>query len=280
MLDLGDTATLTAPTVRDADGEPANADTVTLTVTLPDGTTDPQTVTNPPATIGQYTHPYLIVQHGRHVVRWTFTGSVPDQAYADVFSAADSSWPALVGLIEVKEHLNYPASDTTDDEELRGFILSASEVVEDITGVTSRREFTETYSGGERAILLRRRPVLGVSAVTVDGTVVDAGDYTVSSSGILAHRFGRWPRGFRNVEVTYEAGRVAVSASVLDATKELIRINWRPQAGGNHPVFDGGRTDEFGAPEFIGQGEVRLGFFVPNTVMQRLMPSARAPHVA
>lgn len=283
MLDVGDTVTLTAPTVRDSSGSPANADTVVLTVTLPDGSTQTPTVTNPPAETGKYTHPYVIAQYGRHVYRFEFSGTAPDQAYVDIFNAADPAWPSLVGLSEVKEQLNYAADDTSDDEELRGFIASASEVANDLAGQIVRRTYTETYSGGERAILLRRRPVISVTSVTVDDVLVDAGDYTASETGILAHRWARWARGFRNVEVVYIAGREAVPASVIDGTRELIRINWRPQQGGNYSPFDGAGSDDFGVSrqtEGSLQGAIRLGFFVPNTVMQRLQPHVRGPHVA
>lgn len=281
MFDLGDTVTLVAPTVRDAAGGPANADTVTLVVTLPDGTTDPQTVTNPPAETGQYTHPYIVVQHGRHVARWTFTGSVPDQAYADVFNAASEDWPAIIGLASAKNHLNIPASDTTDDEELRGFILSASRVVEDIVGAVAKQNVVETASGGKRHIVLERSPVDSVTQILADGDLVDAGDYTVSPSGLVALRSGCWPAGLRNIEVTYVAGLPVVPANILDGTKDLIRVNWRPQAGGNYSAFDGGRADDFGQGQIEAavQGELRLGFFVPNTVTQRLQPDRRGPVV-
>jgi hypothetical protein len=81
-----------------------------------------------------------------------------------------------------------------------------------------------------------------------------------------------------NIVVTYVPGRTGAAWSVVDATKELIRINWRPQSGGNYSVFDQGRGDDFGQGQEPGQ--IRLGFFVPNTVMQRLQPSARGPHIA
>lgn len=279
MLDVGDTKRLSF-LARDVADVPVNPTTVVLTVTLPDATTVQPAVTNPPAQVGAFEVDYVIAQYGRHVVRWV--GTDPEVAYVDVFSAADPAWPALVGLAETKHHLNYQADDISDDEELRGFISSASEVVEDIVGVVARRQLVETYSGGDRVILLRRRPVESVTSVVIDGTTVDAGDYTPSPSGILARRSGRWPTGFRNVEVTYTAGRPAGPASVIDATKELIRINWRPQQGGNYSPFDGGRGDDFGSGglEASLQGEIRLGFFVPNTVMQRLMPHGRGPHVA
>lgn len=277
MIDLGDLVQV-AVSIRDADGNLTNPSTADLTITLPDGTTDTPAVPLPPTELGILRVDYQTVQFGLH--RWRLTTTGPVTAHADAFNVVDSSWPALVGLAEVKEHLNIPASDTSQDDELRGFILSASEVAEDIVGEVAQTEAAETYSGGSPSILLRRRPVLSVTEVQVDGTVVDASTYIVSPSGVLRHSSGCWPRGFHNVQATYVSGRTAAQASVLDATKELIRINWRPQQGGNYSPFDGGQADDFGAGGDGAQGMIRLGFFVPNTVMQRLMPHARAPHVA
>jgi len=276
MRDVGDTIRLVyAP--RDAAGDPVDPDTVQVTVTLPDGSTAAPTVDHPSA--GQYTADYVIEQRGRHVVHWSATG--PDDAYLDVFNAASPEWPALVGLAEVKRHLNYDPDDTSDDEELRGFILSASEVVEDIVGVMARRQVTETNSGGTPTVRLATTPVLSVVSVIADGELVDPEDYRVTPGGVLLHRTC-WPAGVHNIETVYLAGRQAIPASVIDGTKELIRVNWRPQQGGNYSSFDLGQADDFGvsrSTEGSLQGELRLGFFVPNTVVQRLQPHRRAPVV-
>lgn len=277
MYDLGDTITLSATCV-DASGDPADATTVTLRVTLPDGTTTDPTPTNPPATPGQYTYAYVSTQYGRHVVRWVFTGGVPDQAYADVVNVADSSWPALVGLTEVKDHIN--ETGTEHDDELRGFILSASQVAESITGPIARRTVEETFSGGDRVILLTHSPVLSVTSVTENGETVDTADYYVDPDGLLTratdYAASRWATGVDNIVVIYQAGRTAVPYAVIEATKDLIKVNWNPQIGGHAGPFGDGVDDQAGA----GEGQVRLGFFVPNTVMQRLQPSARGPLVA
>ncbi|WFE45308.1 hypothetical protein [Verrucosispora sp. WMMD1129] len=278
MVDVGGTVRL-QHTVRDAAGEPADPATATLQVRLPDGTVAEPPVTLPTDGSGLLVHDFVATVPGRHVVTWSTT--VPATAYADVVNAVDSEWSAIVGLAEVKRHLNIPATDTTDDEELRGFILSASAVVEDVVGVVARRTVTETASGGSRHIILERPPVLEVAEVLADGQAVDAGDYTWSPSGLLARRSGSWPSGLRNVEIMYVAGKTVVPHNIVDATLELIRINWRPQAGGNYSSFDGGRGDDFGNAglEASLQGNLRLGFFVPNTVIQRLQPDQRGPVV-
>jgi hypothetical protein len=279
MIDVGDIYQV-ARAIRDDDGALVNPVTATLTITLPDLTTVTPAVPLPPAETGILRVDFPTTVGGLH--RWRLVTTAPVTATADAFNVADSSWQALVGLAEVKAHLNIPATDTTDDEELRGFILSASAVVEDIVGVCAPRTIVETNSGGSRHFVLSHRPVLAVTTVEADGVAVDAGDYTVSPSGLIARRSGAWPAGLHNLEVTYVAGRVQTTPNVLDATLELIRINWRPQQGGNYSPFDGGAGDDFGVTagaEASLQGALRLGFFVPNTVTQRLQPDQRGPIV-
>lgn len=272
MYDVGDTYPASL-VVRDGDGEPVDATGVTFTFTLPDGTTDAPVTPAHPST-GHYTYDFPITEFGLHRVRMVATD--PAQATVDAFTAVGADWPALVGLAEVKEHLNIAATVTTYDEELRGFILSASEVVEGIVGSVSRRAITETHSGrGRGAIMLRERPALAITEVTENGSALTGG-FSLSDAGVLFRTSGyagaRWADGVNNITVTYQAGRQAVPWAVLDGTKELIRLNWRPQTGGSGSVFNQGGD--------AGPGEVRLGFFIPNTVMQRLQPSATGPMVA
>lgn len=276
MYDLNETYQATVD-VKNSAGTLVNPTSITFTFTRPDGTADTPTPDNPSTGRFQYDEP--LTQFGLWRFRAVSTG--PATAYADAFNVVSADWPAFVGLAEVKQHLNIAASNTTHDEELRGFVLSASAVVEDIVGTVARKTYTETYSGrGDTAILLRHRPVLSVTSVTVNGSAVT--DFSVNAHGILsrasAYSALTWPRGVDNIAVVYQAGRVAPPHNLLDATKELIRINWRPQAGGNYSVFDGGRGDDLG--QGVEPAQIRLGFFVPNTVMQRLQPSARAPHIA
>lgn len=278
MYDLGDTVTI-ARTCRDAAGTAANCTTVALTVTKPDGTTDTPAVANPPAVTGQYTVGYVPAQVGRHTYRITFTGVVPDQAHTDVFHV----WPAvstwIVGLAETKEHLNIDQATTTHDEELRRTIAGVTLVVEDIVGIVARRSITEVRSGrGTSTLLLSRRPVISVTSVVENSVTLAASDYSVTEHGVLTRLAGgtrwRWPIGVENIVVTTVAGRAAVPDNILDGTRDLIRVNFRPQIGGNRTPFDT-VSDQRAEP-----GTVRLGFFVPNSVMERLNPSGRGPHVA
>lgn len=264
--DLGDTVILAAD-CRDAAGVLANATTVTLTVTLPDGTTTPHTPANPPAATGKYTHPYVTLQSGLHRFRWTFAGAVPDQAYVDAFYVRSADPYMLVSLADVKAHLNISATDTTYDEELRNAIEVASDVAESYAGVMARKTVTEIHSSsGGCAVVLRRPPVLSVTSVTENGTDVAASGYSLSDTGILYRVSGysdtAWLAGRNNITITYVAGVTVIPPSVLDAVKDLVRLNFSPQLGGTYSPFDSGETSP---------GETRFGFFVPNRIIAALM---------
>lgn len=267
MFDVGDIYPATVEVVDDT-GQPVNPAAVTFTFTLPDGSTVSPTPANPAT--GRYTYDLVITQAGLHRFRATSTG--PATAYADVFSAIDSTWPSVIGLAEAKAHLNMSASDTSSDEELREFLLAVTEVVEHIVGAVVPRQVVEAHDGGTDALTLRKTPVLSVTSVTESGTALDASGYTASlDAGVLyrgAGWSGRWACGRGSVTVTYKAGRSAVPRSVAQAAKELVAVNWRSQQGGNYSPFDSGA-------ETPGGGDVILGFFVPNRVVQMLAPHAQ-----
>lgn len=277
MYDLGDTVTLTARCL-DSSGALADATTATLTVTLPDGTTSGHSPTNPPTVTGTYTHPYITTQAGRHTHRWTFTGVVPDQAYVDVFHVWPTSLDWIVGLAETKDALNIASTNTAHDDELRRTIAGVTAVVESIVGVVAVRSFTETLSGGSSSLQLRYQPVLAITSVSEDGTALTASDYKLRPGGILtrvsSYRASRWPTGVSNISVVHTAGRTVIPDNILDGTRDLIRFNFRPQLGGNYNAFDRAGSSAQREP-----GHMVLGFYVPNSVMERLNPSGLGPQV-
>jgi hypothetical protein len=278
MYDLGESVTIAAD-VRDSDGDLANAATVTLTITLPDGTTATPVVANPPTVTGQYTVAYIPAQAGRYT--WRFVAETPADAYADVFDVREAGSRALVSLADAKAHLNIAAANTTNDAELREHIESVTDVIEDICGPVARRTVVETYSGcGQPAIALNQTPIVSVTSVTESGQAVAASGYSLSDGGVLTRVSGytatRWTAGVNNIVITYVVGRPVVTASIREGAKELIRVNFRPQLGGNYSPFDGGRGDDTRP----GNGERRLGFFVPHRVMQLLNGNERLSGMA
>lgn len=270
MYDIGDVYPATV-TIRNAAGVPINATTVTLTFTLPDGSVVTPVVTNPPAVTGIYTYDYPIVQAGRHTFAWSTT--VPSTAYSDVFNSWALANLAIVGLAETKLQLNIAEADTAHDEELRRCIRGASAVVEGIVGACARRTVVETFSGrGGSRVYTNLAPVLSVTSITEDGASLAASGYSLNGArGVITRKSSGWPLGDNNIAITYVAGRTVTPDNVLDGTKDLVRANFRPQLGGNRSPYD---TNPGTAPA---GGEMRLGFFVPNSVMERLTPDQQGP---
>lgn len=277
-FDLGGSVPLSV-SVRDSSGTLVNASTITLAITLPDGTavSPAPSVTNPPAVTGQYTYSYSpTAQHGRYRVRWVATS--PATASTDIFHVRAAAPIALISLAEGKAHLNISSSTTTYDDELRDTIECASDVAEFYAGAMARRTLTERYSGRGRSALLLRHRAISITTVTVNGTAIDSTGYSLSDCGGILYRVAgyrdyAWLAGRNNISIIYEAGMTGqvISASVIEAVKELVRINFRPQIGGGYSPFDQGRGDDFGTPS---GGQMRFGFFVPNIVMQRLQVHA------
>lgn len=233
--DLGDVVPL-AVQVRDDTGALANATSVVCTVTLPDGTTATPSVTN--ASTGVYEAPYTPTMLGRHLHSWASTGTNA-AALPEAFLV--NGLAGLCSLQDFKEYLN--VTSTTNDEELRRFLLSASDLAERVTGRTLRRTaYTETYDGGRRALLLRHAPVLSVASVSVGGSSTT--DYTLDPDGILyagstSSTSTTWAWGTQNVVVTYTAGEQVPPPAAVDLVLELGRHMWRTQRGGTASSING-----------------------------------------
>lgn len=253
---------LTASTY-DADGALSNAIDVTVTVTLPDGTTSTPSVTN--TGTGMYEALFTPTLVGTHTVLWTIDGLDADSSFGpDSFHVEDSTLPGAVGLVEAKEHLNIPDTDHDADGELLGFILAATRALEQRVGPLTRRTVTDTYNGGSPAVVLTA-PVVGVTSVSESGTAVDSSGYSVSpASGVLTRVSGysrsTWTSGFDNIAVTYTVGRTAVPADLRQAVLELVRHLWDTQRG----TMRGRRNGD----DFVtGQG-----YTLPNRVLELIAP--------
>lgn len=262
--DLGDVVTLSV-NVKDSTGTLANAGAMTLTVTLPDGTTTAPSVTNSPT--GVYTATYTPTQVGRHGVRWVATGANAG-AYTDVFDVLDSALMPIVSLADTKAHLNI--TTTTDDEELRRTLAVATEMAERYCNRALRRKtVSETYNGDACALLLRTVPVLSITTVVENGVTLTASDYTLdANAGILLRGSTladfEWADGRQNVVVTYVAGYTDPPQVAQQAVLELVRHLWQTQRGSVALPTLGGPDDYNGPTGF--------GWSIPNRVRELLAP--------
>lgn len=234
--DLSDSVPI-AVDVRDAAGALTNATTVALTITLPDDTTVTPAVTNPPSVTGEYRVTYVPTQVGRHA--WRFVATVPNTAYQDVFDVREIVSPSLLSLADAKAHLNLTSS--THDDELRGYLEAATEIVESYIGPVVRRSHTARVCGGRTAIPLPHTRVLEVTAVTLvlDGSSpVTLADLAVNeAAGIVSYKSGSsLPSG--EMDFTYTVGRPYVKANWTLAAKIIVKHNWETQLG-NLPSIQG-----------------------------------------
>lgn len=264
--DLGDLVPLTV-TIRDADGDPTNATTVTLTITLPDSTIVTPSVTNPPATTGIYLYDYPTVQAGRHTVRWTSTG--PQAAYAAVVDVRPATPAYIVSLADVKQQLNMESDE--DDEELRAYLEGTTYALEDFLGrAVVRRTFTDEHSVcGE--MMLNWTPVQSITSVaTVDGLTTWApADLHVSTTGVVTAKAGVNAL-VGNVLVTYVAGPAVIPANWTLGARFMVQHLWETQRGT-------AGAPQAGGMDLPGAGFTGYGYAIPPHVKQML--SGRLPGV-
>lgn len=246
FVDLGDPLPDLSVNVYDSSGALADATSVTLTITLPDGTTSSPAVSHP--STGVYSATYFSVQSGRHVASWVASGSNAS-AFRTVYNVADSLG-GLVVLSDMQAFLGASAASSQDD--VRACILVASDAVEKYTGRKWRRQtVTETYDGGRTALNLRSTPVLSVTSVTESGSTVTSGNYVLDAQAGLLHRgttAGTWPwmPGVQNVTVTYVVGQSNVPDPIVYACKQVVSTLWAERNSGgkrSQPDDYAGPTD-------------------------------------
>ena len=225
--DLGDVVAL-AVEVRDSAGALANATAVTLTITLPDATTATPVTANP--STGKYTASYTPAAAGRFTARWVATGSNAS-AYTDTFTVLDPADLGLVGLADIKAHLNI--TGTTSDEELRNVLLAATTAAEDYLRRPLRRlALTETFysrNGNGRGLVLSRTDLSQITEIVEDATTLDPDDYDADlNAGVVWRKdCSEWCYPSSVEYVTAGIDSPALRQAVLELTRHL----WETQRG-------------------------------------------------
>ncbi|MFF9215626.1 hypothetical protein [Streptomyces viridosporus] len=272
--DLGATVRLTTQ-CRDPGGVAVTADSVTVTVTLPDGTT-----ATPPASeatpVGTYHADYVTTVPGRHTVRWQFTG--PTHAYTDVLDVRPNQPTAILSLRDAKEHLNLSLADTREDDEVRFWNAAATTAVEYFVGPVAVRTVTEDHAVGVvEALALRRTPVLEVTAVEPlrdGGASYDPGSLNVDGrAGIATRRDGGLLHG--PLRITYRAGRPVIAENISGAARIILQHLWTTQRRARSGGLPGAR-DDYSVTEPI----PGLGYAIPHRAVQLLNPDDQGPGLA
>ncbi len=215
-VDFGAPATVSV-TLLGATDTPANADSMTCTVTMPDGTTTAATVTNP--STGVYVATLAsTTQLGEHVAYFVATGTNADTAYRvfTVESAGLFDLDELGTLLDVTADMNRAVLAR---HAAQGLVRSYCR--QNVTRAAYTASLPiEAGPDGFYVVRLPQRPVVAVSSVTVNGTAYTSGtDYSwdgVSDHVRLAYR--EWStatfQGPPRAVVVYTAGYVAAPAAV------------------------------------------------------------------
>lgn len=271
-FDLGDVVPLTVD-ITDANGAAANATAVTLTLTLPDGTTATPIPTNP--STGRYQVDYTPTMPGRHAARWVATGTNAS-AYTDAFDVAEADPALIMSLRDGKQQLNLPLTSTTHDEELRGFIAAVTDAVEFFTGPVAVRTYSERIDGDRPMLVLSHAPVVSVTSITAiltAGTSYLPADVDVESgTGVVQRLTGGWFTG-GPWRVTYKAGRPISKGGIQKASHLILQHMWRTQRGPTSAVRSRGAVDD--DTTYV----PGLGYSIPNRALELLQGFRRAPEV-
>lgn len=257
MIDLGDQRRLSIE-VRDITGALTDS-TVTLNITLPD-----QSVAGPFApvhdSLGVYHYDYTTAQAGRHVSRWTGTG--PVFAHTEVFDVEVAADISLVSLSAIKTQLS--KTTTADDDELRSYLLSASENIEMMCGPCAVRSFTErlaSTTGSRRSLWLSNLPVVSLTSLTpvfAWSIAVATTDVTVNLDSGEVVRLDAWAF-IGDYDITYKAGRAVIPASLRLACSIITQHLWETRRGASSQ------------PRYGAEGTVTIpgwGYAIPNVAAQ------------
>lgn len=212
---------------------------VTVTITLPNGSTDTPTLQHPSLGVYSFTYPTSLV--GRHpfTVSATggFLGSTVVKLAEDMFHVDDASTAVqLVSLRETKDFLNIAQDKTQNDEEIRRKIVAASAMVERATNLWHHTTVVETLPSTS-PLFLTSLPVTAMISVQQDSTTFDAATYRVTQYGELAPGYGYpyvpWATtaSYADLTVTYEAGETTVPVDVREAVLKTVLDLWESQRG-------------------------------------------------
>jgi hypothetical protein len=265
--------------------DPQNAATVTLTITLPDGTTAAPAVTRTGA--GTYTASYTTTQAGHHLVLWVAADATYPGAFADSFEVQAQSDPTIVSLAEAKDILQLTGT-TQFDARLQGWNGSATEVIEYMCGPVVQQTVTETLPARGLETHLSKPPVLELVAWTqVPAELANLGitvpvpaspmirtrvygiEYPITElycdprRGIVTNTSGL-PFYYCAYIWQYQAGRVIIPSAIYDAAKIILEHLYQVYRGGVDAQDVASGESATVLPGF--------GFAIPNRALQLIQP--------
>lgn len=229
MYEIGDIANLPIE-VRDLNGALADS-TITVTITLPDlSVVGPFTPAHD--SLGEYHYDYTTVQAGLHCVRWVGTGATAF-GHTDVFNVEGPDI-SIVSLSSVKRQLAEPPASTADDDELRSYLLSASENIDNTCGPCAVRTVTERVSARGYALWLAKPPVVAIVSLTPVyswSPALTPADVTVNLSSGKVTRLNRSCPLYGEYDIVYKAGRPVIPSSLRTGCQMVVQHLWDTRRG-------------------------------------------------
>jgi hypothetical protein len=208
----------------DEDGAPADPTSITLTITLPDGTTVTPAPTHPET--GVYLLDYLPTVVGLHSVAWVATGVNATSPPLDSFHVEAANLPPIVSLTEARRYIGKRAVGAATDGDVAAVALVATSLAELVTGKSWRRRVvTETLTPVNGRVWTTWPNILSVTSVA--GAAVDPVN-VVADAGVIRTGYGS------PVEVVYVTGPPGgvVPPTIREGVLEMIRALWPARANG------------------------------------------------
>jgi hypothetical protein len=281
-------------TSTDTAGNPFEGSTVTLSVTMPDGTSTSPTVEHEGN--GGYNATCITTQAGHHLVAWT---AVDTSGHADAFADSFEVQPAqdgtIVSLAEAKSMLRLTGT-TDQDAELQGFNAAATEGIEYTCGPVVVRTVMETLPARGLATMLSHAPVLELLPwTTVPAELANLGitvpdpaspmirtrvygiEYPLNQlycdprRGIVTNTSGL-PFYYCDYVWQYRAGRPVIPAGIYKAAQIILEHLWQVRHGGTS-------AQDVAAGESV-TTLPGWGFAIPNRAVQLLVPHDKTRLVA
>lgn len=148
----------------------------------------------------------------------------------------------LITTAEARAALVLGAEDVSLEPEMERLVTSASRIIDTHFGAMVARAVTEKHDPPRNGLYLqlRQSPILSVTSVTVDGTLLASTGYQIVEGGygeFLARVSGYTPIWWQSarlqgITVVYQAGRYATTAAVPALVKDAcvlqLRHMWRP----------------------------------------------------
>jgi hypothetical protein len=275
----------------DSPQDAASIGSVSVTITLPDGTTASPSPTVTRTGVGSYTAQYPTVQAGHHVILWRSTDGTYPGAYADTFEVQSAQDGTIVSLAEAKDILHL--SGTTDqDARLQGFNGSATNVVEYMCGPVVRQTVTETLPSRGLETMLSKPPVialvpwtqvppelagLGITVPVPASPMIRTRVYGIEypanqlyvdpRRGVVTNTSGL-PFYYCAYVWQYTAGRPVIPHAIYDATRIILEHLWQVKRGGTSAQDVAAGESTTVLPGF--------GFAIPNRAIELLVSSGEA----